>query len=276
MNKVNILNVSIDNISKQELLEKLTQPGVILITPNVYHLIKLQKDREFYQIYQLCNYRVCDSQIIFWASKFLGSPLKEKISGSDFLADFYYFLKNNKSTRIFLLGAAEGIAKKAGERINQKVGREIVVGAYSPSFGFEKNESECQKIVGLIEESGATVLAIGVGCPKQEKWIFKYKDQLKNIKIFLAIGATIDFEAGAKPRAPKWVSQVGLEWLYRLLSEPKRLWKRYLVDDLPFFWLLIKQKLNLYQDPFAVRAVEVRPLNEFHTWVKLIDQVLNK
>jgi len=164
-----------------------------------------------------------------------------------------------------LLGSGEGVAKKAKERINQKVGREIVVGAYSPSFGFEKNESECQKIVDLIEESGATVLAIGVGCPKQEKWIFKYKDQLKNIKIFLAIGATIDFEAGAKPRAPKPVSQLGLEWLYRLLSEPRRLWKRYLVDDLPFFWLLIQQKLNLYQDPFALKSVEVRPLNKFHT-----------
>ena len=223
MKKVNILNASIDNISKQELLEKLNQQGGILITPNVDHLMKLQKDRGFYQIYKLCTYRVCDSQIVFLAAKILGCPLKEKISGSDFLGDFYEFNKNNKQTRIFLLGAAEGVAKKAEKRINQKVGREIVVGSYSPSFGFEKNESECQKIVDLIEQSGATVLAIGVGAPKQEKWIFKYKDQLKNIKIFLAIGATIDFEAGNKPRAPKWVSKLGLEWFYRLLSEPRRL-----------------------------------------------------
>ena len=276
MKQVNILNASIDNISKQELLEKLNQHGGILITPNVDHLIKLQKDRAFYQIYKLCNYRVCDSQIVFFAAKILGNPIKEKISGSDFFADFYYFNKNNQETRIFLLGAAEGVAKKAQERINEKVGREIVVAAYSPSFGFEKNEIECQKIVDLIEKSGATVLAIGAGSPKQEKWIFKYKDQLKNIKIFLAIGATIDFEAGTKPRAPKWVSKVGLEWFYRLLSEPRRLWKRYLVDDLPFFWLLVQQKLNFYQDPFAARAVKVRPLNKFHTWMKLIAQVFNK
>lgn len=276
MKKVNILNTSIDNISKKELLEKLTKHGGILVTPNADHLMKLQKDRAFYYIYKLCNYRVCDSQIVFYAAKFLGNPLKEKISGSDFLADFYYFNANNKETKIFLLGAAEGVAKKAQEIINQKVGREIVVGSHSPSFGFEKNEIECQKIVDLIEKSGATVLAIGVGCPKQEKWIFKYKDQLKNIKIFLAIGTTIDFEAGSKPESRQWLSKLGLEWFYRLLCEPRRLWKRYLVDALPFFWLLVQQKLNLYQDPFAVRAVELRPLNKFHTWVKLISQALNK
>ncbi len=264
MKKVNILNVSIDNISKQELLEKLDQQGGILMTSNVDHLIKLQKDRIFYYIYQLCNYCVCDSQIIFFASKFLGCPIKEKISGSDFFSEFYYYNKTNQATRIFLLGAAEGVAKKAQEKINQKVGREIVVGAYSPSFGFETNKIECQKIVDMIEKSGATVLAIGVGSPKQEKWIFKYKDQLKNIKIFLPIGATIDFEAGTKPRSPKWVSKLGLEWFYRLLSEPRRLWKRYLVDDIPFFWLLIQQKLNLYRDPFALRAVDVKPLKELN------------
>jgi UDP-N-acetyl-D-mannosaminuronic acid transferase (WecB/TagA/CpsF family) len=93
MKKVNILNVSIDNISKQELLEKLTQQGGILITPNVDHLIKIQKDREFYQLYKLCNYRVCDSQIIFLAAKFLGYPLKEKISGSDFFPNFISLTK---------------------------------------------------------------------------------------------------------------------------------------------------------------------------------------
>ncbi|NER31345.1 MAG: WecB/TagA/CpsF family glycosyltransferase, partial [Symploca sp. SIO1C4] len=87
----------------------------------------------------------------------------------------------------------------------------------------------------------------GVGAPKQEKWICKYKSKLPQIKIFMAIGATIDFEAGNINRAPKWVSEVGMEWLYRLLSEPQRLWKRYLVDDPLFFWLILKQKLKLYK-----------------------------
>jgi exopolysaccharide biosynthesis WecB/TagA/CpsF family protein len=126
----------------------------------------------------------------------------------------------------------------------------MIVGAHSPSFGFEKNEEECAKIIELINQSGATVLAVGVGAPKQENFISKYKDQFTNIKIFLAIGATIDFEAGNIKRAPKWISEIGMEWLYRLLAEPKRLWKRYLVHGPSFFWLILKQKLNLYVDPF--------------------------
>ncbi|HEY9657752.1 MAG TPA: WecB/TagA/CpsF family glycosyltransferase, partial [Allocoleopsis sp.] len=82
----------------------------------------------------------------------------------------------------------------------------------------------------------------------------RYKSQLPNIKIFLAIGATIDFEAGNVARSPKWISEAGLEWLYRLVAEPKRLWKRYLVEDPLFFWLVLLQKFNLYIEPFSSRA----------------------
>ncbi|HEY9853033.1 MAG TPA: WecB/TagA/CpsF family glycosyltransferase [Leptolyngbyaceae cyanobacterium] len=249
MKKVNVLNIPIDNVSKVELLEKL-EIGGIVFTPNVDHLIKLQKDREFYKIYNNATYKVCDSQIVMYASKFLGTPIQEKISGSDLFPAFYNYYKDDENVKIFLLGAAEGIAKKAQEEINKKVGRQIIVGAYSPSFGFENNEKECQQIIEIIKESGATVLAVGVGAPKQEKWIVKYKDSLPNIKTFLAIGATIDFEAGHKPRAPQWMSKAGIEWLYRLSSEPRRLWKRYLIEDLPFLWLVIKQKLNSYKIPF--------------------------
>ncbi|MEO0969541.1 MAG: WecB/TagA/CpsF family glycosyltransferase, partial [Cyanobacteria bacterium J06639_18] len=127
----------------------------------------------------------------------------------------------------------------------------IIIAAHSPSFGFEKKEDECKRIVELINNSGATVLAIGVGSPKQEMWIAKYKKQLKNINIFLAIGATIDFEAGNVKRSPKWMSEIGFEWLYRLLNEPRRLWKRYLLDALPFLWLILKQRLLLYRNPWS-------------------------
>lgn len=250
MKAVNLLNVSIDNFSMIELFERLDCEGGVVFTPNVDHLIKLQYDRDFYEAYNNSNYRVCDSQILMYASNFLGTPLKEKISGSDLFPQFYTYHKNNESVKIFLLGAAEGVAIKAQEEINQKVGREIVIQAYSPSFGFEKNEEECDKIVELINRSGATVLAIGVGAPKQEKWLVKYRQKLTNIKIFLAIGATIDFEAGCKPRSPKWMSEVGIEWVYRLLSEPRRLWKRYLIEGLPFFRLIVEQKLGSYKMPF--------------------------
>lgn len=243
MKESRILNLSINNLSKKELLEQL-KLGVVF-TPNVDHLVKLQRDFEFYKIYSNADYRICDSKILLYASRFLGCPIQEKISGSDFFPAFYEYHKANEQIKIFLLGAAEGVAQKAQFKINVKVGRRIIVDTFSPSFGFEKNEEECSKIIDRINRSGATVLAIGVGAPKQEKWIYKYKHRLPNIKIFLAIGATIDFEAGHKSRAPKWISEVGFEWLYRLVSEPARLWKRYLLEDPYFFWLILKQRLNL-------------------------------
>ncbi|MEC5032499.1 MAG: WecB/TagA/CpsF family glycosyltransferase [Oscillatoria sp. PMC 1051.18] len=250
MEQVKILNCVIDNMSQATLLEKLKFGGVVYL-PNVDHVINLQKDREFYQSYQAANYIICDSQILMYAAKILGTPLVEKISGADLFPEYYQYHKDDPEVTIFLLGANDEICITAQNKINQKVGREMVVGYYCPDFGFEKSETESQKIIDLINQSGATVLAVGVSAPKREKWIFKYKNRFKNIKTFFAIGATINFESGHSKRAPKWMCNVGLEWLHRLLSEPKRLWRRYLVEDLPFFWLLLLQKLKLYKDPFV-------------------------
>jgi len=258
-NEINILNVPIHNISRTELLKRLGAKGGVVFTPNVDHLMKLQKDPEFYDSYQDSTYRVCDSKILIYASKFLGQPIIEKISGSDLFPAFYDYYKGHEKTTIFLMGAADGVAKRAQEKINKKVGREMVIESYSPPFGFEKDEVECQRIIDRINNSGATVLAIGVGAPKQEKWIAQYRNQLEYIRVFLAIGATIDFEAGEKDRSPQWMSNMGVEWLHRLFSEPERLWKRYLVEDLPFFWLLLLQKLKLYNPPFSSRE-------EFVNW----------
>jgi N-acetylglucosaminyldiphosphoundecaprenol N-acetyl-beta-D-mannosaminyltransferase len=247
--KIPILNIKVDNISKQELLENFT--AGVLITPNVDHLMKLQKDREFYELYLKAEYVTVDSQIVKLALKFLGTPVTEIITGSDFFPSFYKFHKDNPEIKVFLLGAGPGVALKAMKIINQKVGREIIVGEYSPSFGFEKDEKECEKIVEIISKSSANILVVGVGAPKQEKWIFKYKEQLPNINIHLAIGATIDFEAGNIKRAPKLMQKMAIEWLYRLIKEPKRLWRRYIVEDFPFFLLILKQKLKLYKNPFS-------------------------
>lgn len=245
--RVNILNVSIDNISMQELLTNLKHGGVVY-TPNVDHLVKLQKDREFFRVYQDADYRICDSQLIFYASRFLGQPIREKISGSDLFPAFYQRYARDESVKIFLLGGLEGVAEKAMHRINQKVGRKMVVQCYSPPFGFEHDPQECEKIIALVNASGANVLAVGVGAPKQEKWIANYRSALTSIKTFLAIGATIDFEAGNLSRSPSWMSEAGLEWLYRLLMEPGRLWKRYLVDDVGFFVLIARQKLRMIRN----------------------------
>ena len=120
----------------------------------------------------------------------------------------------------------------------------MVVQAHSPSYGFEKSEQECEAIIKLVNESKATVLAVGVGAPKQEKWIYKYSDRFEHAKLIMAIGATIDFEASKVARAPKWASEMGIEWVFRILREPRRLWRRYLIDDIPFLWMVLKQKLS--------------------------------
>lgn len=248
MNVIKILNIAILSLTQKELLEKLDKG--VLITPNVDHLVKLQCDREFYNVYQKAEWVVCDSKILYLLSKLLKHPLPEAIPGSSFFTAYYTYHKEDRDCRIFLLGAKSSIAAKAMERINEKVGRQIVVGAHSPSFGFEKKEQECEDIIEIVNKSGANVLLVGVGAPKQEKWIMKYRDRMPNVKLFMALGATIDFEAGTLKRAPMFWQKIGMEWLYRVLKEPRRLFKRYFIDDMQFFFYYVKQLLGLYKDPF--------------------------
>lgn len=243
-----ILNIDILSITQKTLLQKLNKG--ILITPNLDHLVKLQNDEEFYNIYQKAEWVVCDSKILYLCSKCLKQPLPEAIPGSSFFTAFYEYHKNNPICKIFLLGAMDGVAQTAMEKINQKVGREIIVGALSPSYGFEKKQEENELIYKTINESGANIVLVGVGCPKQEKWIFTHRDKMPNVDIWMALGATIDFEAGNIKRAPKIYQKLALEWFYRFLKEPKRMFKRYFVDDMKFFWYFGKQLIGIYKNPF--------------------------
>jgi N-acetylglucosaminyldiphosphoundecaprenol N-acetyl-beta-D-mannosaminyltransferase len=252
MKRVRLLNVEIDNLTQKELLEAMRFGGVV-ITPNVDLIMKLQRHEAFFQAYQAADFRICDSQILLYVAWFLGTPIREKICGSNLFPAFYHYYSHDENMRIFLLGAAPGVAHQARQRINAKVRRDMVVAAHSPSFGFEQNVAECADIVKRINASGATVLAVGLGAPKQELWIAQHRHLLPNVKVFMAIGATINFEAGRVSRAPAWVSDVGLEWLYRLICEPRRLWKRYLGDALPFFWLVLQQRLQRYRSPWPER-----------------------
>ncbi|NJM98836.1 MAG: WecB/TagA/CpsF family glycosyltransferase [Phormidesmis sp. RL_2_1] len=237
-----MMGLEFDDFSKQELLARLSK-GVIF-TPNVDHLMKLRCDPDFVAAYQKADFTVCDSQILMYASKFLGKPLKEKLSGADLFPWFCEHHKDNENITVFLLGGAEGVAREAQLRVNQRTGRKIVVGEYSPPFDFEHDPQECAKIVELIQRSSANVLVVCLGAPKQEKWIATYQEQLPGIDIFMAFGAVVDFEAGRKPRAPVYISELGLEWLYRLLCEPKRLWRRYLIEGMPFLGLVLAEKFR--------------------------------
>lgn len=249
-NLVRILNVDILSVSQSRLLEELKEG--VLYTPNLDHLVKLQRDKEFYQIYKQAEWIVCDSKILYLCSKLLKYPIQEPIPGSSFFPAFYTYHKDNPDCSIFLLGAKEGIARQAMENINRRTGREIVVGAHSPSFGFEKNAGECEELVEIVNRSGATVLLVGVGAPKQEKWIANYRHRMPGVKIFLALGATIDFEAGTLKRAPQIWQKMGMEWFYRFLKEPGRLFKRYFVDDMQFFYYFFLQWIGKYKNPFEI------------------------
>jgi exopolysaccharide biosynthesis WecB/TagA/CpsF family protein len=231
-----------------ELLESFHKGALLTVHSDM--LMKLQKDREFYELSHRFDYVTCDSQILAFATRFLGTPVPHRISGSDFLPRFYQFHRNNPEVTLFLLGGQGDVAVRARESINTKVGREIVVDALSPPIGAEQDEAACQEMLDRINASRATVLVVGFGAPKQERFLFKYKDQMPHVRMFLPLGGALDYEAGTIQRPPAWISNMGLEWAYRIAQEPTKRWKRYLVDDIPVLFLILKQKLGLYHHPF--------------------------
>ena len=247
-NKSQILNVSIDNVTMQYLLEHLKEGAVV--TPNIDHLIQLQRNKAFYDAYKGSEWVVCDSRVLYFLSKFTKTPLCEAIPGVTFFREFFLYHKNDEDCKIFLLGAKEGVAKIAMKNINKMVNREIVVGEYSPKFGYEKDPDEIEKMIDIVNKSGANAVLVGVGAPKQELFIYQYRNRMPHVKIWMALGATIDYEAGMLKRAPKLAQKLGLEWLCRMAQDPGRLVPR-VCRDLSFFPLFFKQIIGKYQDPFA-------------------------
>ncbi|AQS11980.1 putative N-acetylmannosaminyltransferase [Clostridium saccharobutylicum] len=245
MSRIKFLNTEIDNVTMLEAINKIDEfvskrkPSYV-VTPNVDHIVKLEVDEEFKEVYRKADLILTDGMPLIWISNFKSMPIKEKISGSDFFPEVCK-LASEKGYKIFLLGAAEGVAAKAAENLKNKFEGLNIVGTYSPSYGFEDKQEEIEKIIDIITKSKPDILAVGLGAPKQEKFIHKFRDRL-NIPVSLAIGASIDFEAGNIQRAPIFMQKCGLEWFYRLCKEPKRMFKRYLVDDLKIFKIALKYK----------------------------------
>ena len=248
MDKVQILNVSFDNVSEELFLQNFNSGMVV--TPNVDFLIRCQKDLDFYKIINSADWVLCDSQIIYLTSKLFKNSLRQKLSGSDiFPKKFCEYHSKSNQIKIFLMGSKKGIAERAAKNINTRLSREIITNWYSPKYGYENDQKETTKMIELFNQSGANVLALGTGSPKSEKWLNRHKNAI-NAKMFMSIGATIDFQANNIKRAPEIVSKLGLEWLYRLVQEPKRLWKRYIIEDSKFLWLAFKEITGVYKNPF--------------------------
>lgn len=235
MARSKFMNTDIDNLTMAETLneiEKLIQKKncSYVVTPNVDHIVRLEKDEELQKVYKNASLILTDGKPLIWISKWYKTPIKEKISGSDLFPRVCQ-LAANKNYTMYLLGAAEGVADTAARNLMKKYPGLNIVGTYSPPFGFEKNEQEMNKIKIQIQDVHPDILIVGLGCPKQEKFMYYHCKEL-GVPISFGLGASIDFEAGNIKRAPKWMSNHGLEWLYRFSKEPKRLFKRYFVDDL--------------------------------------------
>jgi len=250
--KVPLLNVFVHDVTMNEVVNEFDEG--MMLTLHVDMIMKLQQDREFYDIFDQFDLITCDSQILYFATKFLGAPVPERVSGSDYFPRFYMRHKDNPEVTVFLCGGQPGIADIAAENINAKVGREIIVGTDAPPFDFDTDPGEIDRMIDKINVSTATVLLVGLGGGRQEKFIVRYRARMPNIKLYLPLGGTIDYEAGTFQRPPAWITEWGFEWLYRLLKEPKQRWHRYVVHEPPVLWRLAAQKLGLYRDPFGGQA----------------------
>lgn len=247
--KVRLLNVDVDDMTLDELVDSFRDG--MLLTLHVDMLMKLQTDREFYDILPHFSPITCDSQILVVAARTLGTPLKGRVSGSDFFPRYYMKHRDDPRVTMFICGGAPGVAELAARNINQKVGREMVVGTDSPPLDFDQKPDEIDRMVERINRTRACVLLVGLGAGRQEKFIVRQRSRLPWVKTFLPLGGTIDYEAQALKRPAPWVTDSGLEWLYRLMSEPRQRWRRYLVHQPPVIWHLAKQRLGLYRNPFA-------------------------
>ncbi len=243
MSRIRFMNTFVDNLTMGEALDRVEalargdKPAYV-VTPNVDHIIRIERDEQFRRIYAQADLILTDGQPLIWISKLYGTPIREKISGSDLFPKLCERAAQ-KGLRMFFLGAAEGVAAKAARNLQEKYPGLQVTGMYSPPYGFEKDEAEIGKIVCMIQAADPHILITGLGTPKQEKFIAAQLDRLK-VPVSLGLGASLDFEAGNVERAPRWMSDHGFEWLFRLIREPKRLFKRYIVDDMRIFALAVR------------------------------------
>lgn len=211
-----------------------------VVTPNVDHIVQLETNKELQDVYANASLILTDGKPLLWIAKWYGTPIKEKISGSD-LFPLLCDMAAKKGYSMFFLGAAEGVAAKAADNLMNKYKGLQVIGTYSPPYGFENDSSEMNKIDAMIKKARPDILIVGLGCPKQEKFIYNNYKKL-GVPISLGLGASFDFEAGNIKRAPKWMANHGLEWLFRITQDPKRLMKRYLINDMKIFKLAVKYR----------------------------------
>jgi N-acetylglucosaminyldiphosphoundecaprenol N-acetyl-beta-D-mannosaminyltransferase len=204
---------------------------------NVHMLVEARLRPDFGNILRQTDLNCPDGNPLSWIGKALFGDRISQVAGPDFMSLFCEQTAS-EGYRHFLYGGGDGIAEKTAQQLMFRYPGIQIAGQYTPPF-IQLSQQEDELVCAQINASGADVVWVCLGCPKQEKWILEHRDRL-NAKVILAVGQAFDILAGTKARAPKLFRRFGFEWAYRLIQEPGRLWKRYLITNVLFIaWGLV-------------------------------------
>jgi|YelNatPaOPRAMG01_1025707.scaffolds.fasta_scaffold00769_8 N-acetylglucosaminyldiphosphoundecaprenol N-acetyl-beta-D-mannosaminyltransferase len=193
-------------------------------------------------IYNTSHLNLCDGVPLLWVSKFLGTPLRGRVTGLDLFPLYVEECYKNEYS-IFLLGASDGVGIFLKEKFKKMYPGLKVVGVYSPPFAEKFSEEENKKMIEMINAVKPNVLWVSLTAPKQDIWIYEHFEKL-DVNIAIGVGGAFEVTAGLIKRSPKWMQKAGLEWFYRFMKEPRRLFRRYFIDAPEIFFLVLKQKFT--------------------------------
>lgn len=231
-----------DNLSMEETLGKVAEAieqnyQIHHTVVNAGKIVALQKDLQLRKSVNEADIINADGQAVVWASHFLGQPLKERVAGIDLFTNLLKWAHDHGHT-VYLLGAKPEVLQGLIDRLSAQFSPQLIAGSH---HGYFKKEEE-EALVEEIADSGARLLFVAITSPKKEKFLYRHREALKKVNFIMGVGGSFDVLSGKTKRAPVWMQKAGLEWFYRFLQEPKRMWKRYLVGNTKFIGLVIREK----------------------------------
>ncbi len=238
--------VPVDGVDLEHALARIADlvergTGGTVFTPNVDHLLVAQDDAAFRDAYASADLSLVDGTPVLWLCRLLGLPVRQKVSGSDLVRPLMR-LAAGRGLRVFLLGAAPEVARRAAEVLARENPGLHLAGTSSPWIDMALPPESRETVRAQVARAGADLVLVALGAPKAEKFSHECRDELRPA-VLVCVGAGLDFVAGAVRRSPRWMSSCGLEWLFRLAQEPGRLWRRYLLRGpraLPLFLRLLR------------------------------------
>jgi N-acetylglucosaminyldiphosphoundecaprenol N-acetyl-beta-D-mannosaminyltransferase len=257
--RVVVLGTPIDNLNMTETISRIS--GAIRGHRHLHHtvvnagkIVNMQRDAQLRESVVNADIINADGQGVVWASRILGKPLKERVAGIDLMEELVR-LAYLDGYKVFFLGAKEDIVRSVVDHYSDIYSPEIIAGYRN---GYFKKEDE-PGIAQQIAASGANILFVAISSPTKENFLFQQRDTLKQVNFIMGVGGSFDVVSGLVKRAPLWMQRAGLEWLYRVYQEPRRMFMRYLVGNARFISLVIKHKFRPRAAAAAAPAVTFRP-----------------